>query len=276
MWQVSEATIKRWADAGHLHSQKTLGGHRRFAFAEVLRFQSERGLADRIEESRAAYASAMPGMSSALAQGDAFEVFFEAIASGHEGEATAVLLRSYLDRMPPVLILEETVARALHRVGDLWQSGEMSIADEHLATRTSMRAIESLRSAIRPPPTGGQKVAICCTVEDELHDIATLCVQVLLESEGWSVSNLGANMPFFALSDAVTKHRPRLVCISSTACVALSKYARDYAQFQTIAGKHQTRIALGGEGFLGEAMRQKFPADLHAENFKQLLEFIRS
>jgi excisionase family DNA binding protein len=29
LWHVSQATIKRWADAGHLRPGKTLGGHRR-------------------------------------------------------------------------------------------------------------------------------------------------------------------------------------------------------------------------------------------------------
>ncbi len=266
MWQVSEATIKRWADAGHLNSQKTLGGHRRFALAEVLKFQSERGFdagRERVEPKRAATTTA----SGAL------ERFFEAIAIGHEAEATAILLRQYLDRVPPVKILEETVTEALRRVGNRWHSGEMSVADEHLATHTAIRAIESLRNAMRPSQLS-ERLAVCCTVEDELHDIAPLCVQVLLESEGWSVRNFGANMPFFALSDAIVRHRPHLVCISSTTNVALSRYAREYAQFKAVALKHQTRIALGGEGFRERAIRQRFPADLHAENFHQLLKMI--
>ena len=44
VWLVSEATIKRWADTGQLKSSRTVGGHRRFPLAEVMRFQTERGL----------------------------------------------------------------------------------------------------------------------------------------------------------------------------------------------------------------------------------------
>jgi excisionase family DNA binding protein len=44
LWLVSEATIKRWADTGQLTSSRTVGGHRRFPVAEVMRFQAERGL----------------------------------------------------------------------------------------------------------------------------------------------------------------------------------------------------------------------------------------
>ncbi len=274
MWQVSEATIKRWADAGHLHSQKTLGGHRRFALSEVLRFEGERGLADTAEKRVArAQASVSSSLSASSKQSEAREQFFAAIAVGHEAEATATLLKSHLDQMPPIRILEEIVAVSLQRVGDLWHSDEMSVADEHLATRTAIRAIEVLRNSIRPAQGGGP-VAICCAVEDEQHEVATLCVQLLLESEGWSVRNLGANTPFFALSDAVQKHRPRLVCISSTTNIALSRYAREYAQFQTLAKKHRAHIALGGEGFQDETIQKRFPADLCAANLTQLLQFI--
>jgi excisionase family DNA binding protein len=275
MWQVSEATIKRWADAGYLHSQKTIGGHRRFTLSEVLRFQSERGLRahqEREAQAQAAHASAR--RSATARRNQAREQFFAAIFNGHEAEATAILLQQHLDRMPPVRILEEIVTASLHRVGDLWHGDEMSVADEHLATRTAIRAIESLRAVIRPTELDGP-VAICCAVEDELHEVATLCVQVLLETEGWSVRNFGANMPFFALGETVNKHRPRLVCISSTTNIALARYAREYEQFQTLARKHRARIVLGGEGFQDETIQKRFPADLHAETLKQLLEFMK-
>ena len=41
---VSDATVKRWEDAGLLHSERTNGGHRRFRAEEIARFQREQGL----------------------------------------------------------------------------------------------------------------------------------------------------------------------------------------------------------------------------------------
>jgi excisionase family DNA binding protein len=271
MWRVSEATIKRWADAGHLHSQKTLGGHRRFALAEVLRFQTARGLEAEREKIGAAHSAATVG--ARLKPRAQLELFFAAIACGDEAAAADVLIKSHFDKFPAVRILEEVVARALHRVGDQWHDGEMSVADEHLSTRTATRAIETLRGAIHPGEVDGP-VAVCCAAEDELHEIATLCVQVLLESKGWSVRNLGANTPFFALADAVAKHRPRLVCVSSTSNLALARYSRDYEEFRSVAQKLQARIVLGGEGFKDKTIRQRFPADLYAENFLSLKEML--
>src|SRR3990170_3099971 len=42
--RVSDATVKRWEDAGVLNSERTSGGHRRFRADEVARFQREQNL----------------------------------------------------------------------------------------------------------------------------------------------------------------------------------------------------------------------------------------
>jgi excisionase family DNA binding protein len=280
MWQVSEATIKRWADAGHLRSSRTLGGHRRFAPAEVLRFQNEHGLDVNRLVKRSVVKAAAPeksvrgGHKKSEKEGAARAAFLEAIAQGHEAEAAATLLKLHLNGVSLATLFDEVVKRAMHRVGELWQCGEMSVADEHFSTRTATRAIESVRDAMRREPANG-RLALCCAVEEELHEVAALCAQTILESVGWTVINLGANTPFYALSDAVEKHRPQLVCISSTTNLGLDRAVREYEQFHQAARRIRCRIVLGGEGFNDQAIRQRFPSDFYATTFGQLLDFVR-
>ena len=45
MWDVSESTIKRWADAGMLKCRKTIGGHRKFELEDIIEFQNQCDLA---------------------------------------------------------------------------------------------------------------------------------------------------------------------------------------------------------------------------------------
>jgi excisionase family DNA binding protein len=273
-WRVSEATIKRWADAGRLHPARTLGGHRRFALSEVLRFQNAQGLDVNLEAQRGLHLSGMESKQAALDSPPDSEQFFDAIVRGHEGAAAGVLLASYMNGTPLVEILEVAVKEAMHRLGNLWHCGEVTVADEHLATQTATRGVETLRECIRRETVDARR-AVVCTVEDEMHELAVLCVQLLLEEKGWTVVNLGAHTPFYAMTDALEKHSPQLICISSTANMALSKYAREYDQFRASARKSGARVVLGGEGFRDEAIRQRFPANLHADNFNDLMEFLQ-
>jgi excisionase family DNA binding protein len=271
LWLVSEATIKRWADTGQLTSSRTVGGHRRFPVAEVMRFQTERGLG---------VPAVGAGPHARTAEGALFDAagtaaqFFDAITKGHAGEASALLLEAHMTGAPLERIFDEVVSAAMRRVGDRWGAYEMSVADEHVATSAAVRAVESLAGSVgRAGAHAGE--AVCCAAEDELHTLPVLCTQALLEGAGWGVRNLGGHTPFFALAEYVSKRRPALVCVSSTMQRELEHNARDYAQFESAARSCGARVVLGGEGFRGEAVRRKFPADLHAEGFGDLAEFVR-
>lgn len=284
LWRVSEATIKRWADAGHLRPSRTLGGHRRFSLEEVARFQSARGLsqAEATKDAlrRVTAVAVEPRRGPAVvtrnaATDDYTDAFYESLAAGREATASAVLLEAYLGGASVVELLDEVVAGALHRVGDEWEAGRVTVADEHLATRTAARAVETLRGSVAREGTARRGLAVCCAAEEELHELSVLCAQTLLESEGWTVRNLGGNTPFFALTDAVERHRPRLVCVSSTTRGVLAGAARDYRQFLDAARAAGARVVLGGEGFRGDGPRERFPADLHAATLGEFLNFLR-
>src|SRR5215211_1819236 len=272
VWYVSEATIKRWADTGQLKSSRTVGGHRRFPLAEVMRFQTERGLG-------AATSVASVPASNAAAAAAAFDAeeaaghFLEAVKRGRAAEATGLLLEAHMLGAELNLIFDAVVATSLRRVGDLWYGEEMSVAEEHLATCTATRAVESLAASTR---RAGAKAgaAVCCAAEEEMHTLPVLCAQALLEGAGWGVRNLGGHTPFFALAEYVEKQRPALVCVSATLQRELEHNARDYAQLSSAARACGARVVLGGEGFRDAAVRARFPADLHAESFKDLSGFV--
>src|SRR5215204_1730451 len=95
LWLVSEAAIKRWADTGQLNSSRTVGGHRRFPVAEVMRFQTERNLG-------AVTFGVGARVATATAEARLFDTtqtagqFFAAISEGHAAEATALLLEAHM------------------------------------------------------------------------------------------------------------------------------------------------------------------------------------
>lgn len=273
VWLVSEATIKRWADTGQLKSSRTVGGHRRFPLAEVMRFQTERGLGAATVGATVATTAATVS-TAGLDAAERAEQFFQAIRRGRAGEATALLLEAHMVGAELALIFDAVVAPSLQRVGDLWYGEEMSVAEEHLATCTTTRAVESLAASTR---RAGAKAgaAVCCAAEEEMHTLPLLCAQAVLEGAGWDVRNLGGHTPFFALAEYVEKHRPSLVCVSATLQRELEHNARDYAQLSAAARACDARVVLGGEGFRDAAVRSRFAADLHAESFRDLSEFVR-
>lgn len=272
LWMVSEATIKRWADAGQLGSARTVGGHRRFPVHEVVRFQTERGLgAVAVAGSKAAPAPETAGRPD---EGELAEGFFRAVTRGHSAEAAATLLGAHLRGMTLARLLDVAVASSMRRVGELWHDAGMSVAEEHVATSAATQALRALSDSTRRAAEHG-RLAVCCAAEGEMHVLSVLCAQAILESEGWEVLNLGPHTPFFALAELAERRRPALVCVSSTVQLELEHNARDFGRLREAARAYGARVVLGGEGFKGDAVRRRFPADLHAESFEEFEAFLR-
>lgn len=269
--RVSDATVKRWEDAGSLRSERTTGGHRRFRAEEVARFQREQNLGVKQHHGDDSTLRAVAAKRFAVVSDD-LSPLFEALVSGREQTAATILISAFLRDTPLIEIFDRLVVGAMQRIGELWFDGELTIAQEHLATRTILSAVHQLRRVLPAVPATG-KLAVCCALEGDQHELPINLVQVVLESCGWEVLNFGANMPLYALGEEVERQLPELVCIGATVVYDLDRAARDYQQFRQKLGKLNALVAVGGRAFDDERTRAKFPADLRATSFAQLAQF---
>lgn len=269
--RVSDATVKRWEESGLLKSERTSGGHRRFRAEEVARFQHEAELGIKRAHGDETVKRAL-GNQRRIKKSTSKSSFYENLVSGREAAAANQLIHSFLHFVPLTQIFDETVTEAMRHVGDLWYQGEITVAQEHLATRTLVQALQKLRSIIPVPQPNGY-LAFCCSFEGDLHDVSPQLIQILLESRGWEVLNFGANIPFYSLVDEVLLHSPELICFSSTIINDLERGVRDYRDFRAKTYKTNSSIAIGGRAMEDTRLQQRFPAEAYLKNFTQAMEF---
>jgi methanogenic corrinoid protein MtbC1 len=275
---VSEASVKRWADSGLIPMEKTAGGHRRFRPEDLaaarragpdaagLPLLRRKGLPPTLEARAPSLAHAR---EAALA-----EETFRALLGGDDQELSAQLVSLHLDGHSVGRIADGLLCAAMRRVGDLWHAGELSVAQEHVATRTAVVALQRLQASLRSAARGEGARALCCSVEDDFHELPLRLAGLTLEAAGLAVFNLGTSTPFSALAEAVHRFRPELVCVSSTVLLRRDRAAYEYAGFHKAARQAGALVVLGGAGFSEEGVRRRLPADLHAESFRQLEEFV--
>ena len=268
--RVSDATVKRWEEAGIIKSERTSGGHRRFRIEEIARFQRETnlGLKTCHSDDSVTRVATRRRVSRSLSSSS----LFHSLISGREEETADILINAFLNGEKLPQLFDGIVADAMRRIGDLWRNGELTIAEEHLASRTVLNAVQKLR-AVMPVPKMTGNLAFVAAIEGDLHELPTHLVQVILESSGWEVLNFGANTPLYSLTAELLQHSPELVCISATLIFDLERATRDYKDFRAEAVKHDVSIVVGGSAFKDEAVRRRFPAQLHAESFTHLSFF---
>lgn len=272
---VSEASVKRWADGGLLPTVKTAGGHRRFRPEDVAVFRRER-LHTTGRPSARASAETQQARGAALRAGAKREetagLMYDVLVGGHAEEAAAILVSLHLEGVGVAALADEVLCPAMRRVGDLWHQGELSVAQEHVATRAALEAVQALRASAHTHAAHGRR-AVCCAAEEDFHELPVQVAALVLETRGWEVFNLGTSTPFYALAEAIERFAPRLVCVASTILEGLDRAAREYADVRKAAARVGAGLALGGAGFAEEGVRRRFPAELYAEDFRQLERF---
>lgn len=131
--------------------------------------------------------------------------------------AAEVTIRDAMDaKLSAAEIDELLIAPALWLVGELWERGQLSIADEHIATEISNRVLALQREAQRVAEARGGRRVMLATPPGELHVVALRMVANLLEGAGYDIVMLGADVPSSALGTAARRHQAEVVCLSST------------------------------------------------------------
>lgn len=268
--RVSDATVKRWEDAGFLKSERTSGKHRRFRAEEVARFQREQGLGQKVCHGDQSVLSSFQRRKNPSGSNS---TLFDLLISGSEEETANFIIGTHLQGTDLTEIFDRLLSPAMRRIGELWYRGELSVAQEHLATRAAHYAVHKLRTAL-PLPEMKNKTAFCAAIEGDLHELPAYLAQVTIENEGWEVMNFGANTPLFSLNEEITKYEPQAVCLSATYFVELERLSRDYREFRENAVRLKIPVILGGKVFDDDHIRRRFPAELYAESYGEVARFV--
>ena len=131
--------------------------------------------------------------------------------------AAEIAIREAMDAgLHTAQIDDEIIAPALWLVGDLWKRGEISVADEHIATEISIRVLALQREAQRVAQTRGKYRVLLAAPAGELHVVALRMIDNLLRNAGYDVAMLGSDVPTEALTTLVNRRPPHVVCLTST------------------------------------------------------------
>jgi methanogenic corrinoid protein MtbC1 len=167
--------------------------------------------------------------------------------------AAEVLIREAMDAdLSGAVIDDEIIAPALYIIGELWEQGNISVADEHLATEIVVRVLALQREAQRVAVERGGHRVVLAAPRGELHVVALRMVHNLLHDAGYDVVMLGADVPTDALARFAIEHEPGAVCLSATMPVPLVEM-QELAQ-AVRADCPAAGFVLGGRGFGGQAV----------------------
>ena len=197
---------------------------------------------------------------------DACAAFTEAILAGDRARAAAIAVDA-VDRGAELYdVYVDVLQNALYRVGKRWETNEITVAREHLATAITQFVISLLYA--RLPRTHTPRGAVVITgAQGEQHQVGPMMLADVLESDGWDVRFLGTNAPAEDVVATVRDHKADVLGISATMLFSIPR-VRELIDMCRDGDGDQLRIIVGGQAFRAapglheEVGAQAFAADL--------------
>ena len=163
----------------------------------------------------------------------------QALDAFDEPAAQAVLDRLLSD-LSLTTVLRDVVLPYLTELGERWERGTASVAQEHFATNVIRGRLAGLA---RGWGNGHGPRAVLACPPGELHDLALMVFGIVLHRSGWRIDYLGMSTPVEELTRTVDARRPDLVVVAATLPENLESLA---AQLTALA--RRAPLALAGAG----------------------------
>ena len=245
---VPTATLRKWEQRyGVLKPERTAGQHRRYSDRDVLRVEWLKArLADgyRIGEAAALLGSEQEVKPTSNVHELVQELLAAAVVPDPARITRALDLTFTLHG--PERAIADVVTPTLRRVGELWQSGELEVAEEHHLTA---QVLGKLRGLLNGTVSGPRGTAVLCCVPGERHEVGLFSLAVLLAADGWRVVYLGPDTPLASAAQLTEDVRANALCVAAT----MPEYAdAAQAELRAIEVAHPDLVVLrGGAGFRG-------------------------
>ena len=193
-----------------------------------------------------------------------YQEFLKAVEAGSLNRAKSVVEQALWRGIDPAEIYFELFRPAMVEIGNLWQLGLASVAQERLASFITGHLMAELSSSFEPEqPVPDPPLALLACVGEERHDLGLRMVADTFRRDGWEILNLGICVPAEAVVDLARDRKPALVALSATLSSSVEAVKEVIRQLRE--DECDVTIAVGGFPFNAVAgLWRRVGADLYS------------
>ncbi|MEP7055125.1 MAG: B12-binding domain-containing protein [Actinomycetota bacterium] len=240
---VSEHVLRAWESRyGLLRPARSDAGYRLYSEQDQLRVRRMQAhLADGLAAAQAARAAIADEDPHTVSEGgtapaqldlaDRADALRQALDALDEPAAQRVLDRMFTE-LSLETVLRDLLVPYLHELGERWENGAISVAQEHFATHVVRGRLASLAKGWG---SGQGPHALLACPPGERHDLALLVFGIVLNRHGWRVAYLGVDTPMPDLITVTAEVRPSLVVLAAAAPGRFTDVAQELSRLSGMA-----------------------------------------
>lgn len=196
-----------------------------------------------------------------------------AIENGLKNDG-ARITREMLKTMDSMEIINEHLIPSLDKVGSEFESGKLFLPQLIMAADVAQAAFGVIKEEMsaQSSETVNKGTIVLATVKGDIHDIGKNIVKVLLENYGYNVIDLGKDVDYQKVVDAVKENDVKLVGLSALMTTTLVSMENTIKLLRE--NNLDCKIMVGG-AVLTPEYAEKIGADFYSKDAKESVDIAR-
>jgi len=150
------------------------------------------------------------------------------------------------DGMEPETLLYDALIPSLEEVGARFERGDFFVPEMLIAARAMQGALDILRPLLAE--TGAKPIGtfVMGTVKGDVHDIGKNLVNIMLEGAGFTVHDLGVNVPPEKFVEQIQEHEPDIVGFSAFLTTTMPMFKANINAIEKAGLRDSVIVMVGG------------------------------
>jgi corrinoid protein of di/trimethylamine methyltransferase len=171
---------------------------------------------------------------------------FDDTLVGNAPSVKALTEEGLAQGMDPETLLYDALIPSLEEVGARFERGDFFVPEMLIAARAMQGALDILRPLLAE--TGAKPIGtfVMGTVKGDVHDIGKNLVNIMLEGAGFTVHDLGVNVPPEKFVEQVEEHKPDIVGFSAFLTTTMPMFKANINALEKAGLRDKVIVMVGG------------------------------
>ena len=150
------------------------------------------------------------------------------------------------DGMDPETLLYDALIPSLEEVGARFERGDYFVPEMLIAARAMQGALDILRPLLAETGAKSTGTFLMGTVKGDVHDIGNNLCNIMLEGAGFTVIDLGVNVPPEKFIEQIEEHKPEIVGFSAFLTTTMPMFKANINAIEKAGLRDKVIIMVGG------------------------------
>jgi 5-methyltetrahydrofolate--homocysteine methyltransferase len=193
------------------------------------------------------------------------EELSKAVIAGNMDAASELTKKALATSVPASEILNKGLVPGLQKVGDLFEAGEYFLPELIVSGDAVSQALELLAPLLGKEDAPYMGKYLIGTVQGDVHDLGKNIVIMMLQGNGWEVTDLGVDVSPEEFCAAVDQGDFQILGMSSLLTMTMPNAASTIEVLKMAGLRDKVKIMVGGAPTTPE-WAEKIGADAHAKD----------